>query len=374
MIKQYGVAVICIFIFILFFFNRAVGQNDVGKIRCICLDAGHGGKDPGALGVKTYEKHIVLDVVRKLGKMIEINYPDIKIVYTRDKDVFIDLKIRTKMANDAKADLFISVHANSVAKNKGVKGVETFVLGSNSSEQNLRVAMKENSVIRYEDDYSVKYAGFDPSKAESYIIFNLIQNMHLEKSLSVASMIQKELVKNTQQVDRDVRQAPLWVLKDASMPATLVEIGYISNPDEEHFMMSEAGQEKIVKSIFRGFEAYKNKVEKNSMLLHKGDEKTVAASVNEVVPSAREGLFYAIQVASGRERIKNLNSFELEDEVKEIQTGDRYRYYVGDSENYEEVRENLAKVKKNIRDCFIIAIQDGNLISVGEARTLERKK
>lgn len=374
MIKRYGVAVICIFIFILFFFNRVVGQNDVGKIRCICLDAGHGGKDPGALGVKTYEKHIVLDVVRKLGKMIEKNYPDIKIVYTRDKDVFIDLKIRTKMANDAKADLFISVHANSVAKNKGVKGVETFVLGSNSSEQNLRVAMKENSVIRYEDDYSVKYAGFDPSKAESYIIFNLIQNMHLEKSLSVASMIQKELVKNTQQVDRDVRQAPLWVLKDASMPATLVEIGYISNSDEEHFMMSEAGQEKIVKSIFRGFEAYKNKVEKNSMLLHKGDEKTVPVSDNEVMPSAGEGLFYAIQIASGRERIKNLNSFELEDEVKEIRTGDRYRYYVGDSENYEEVRENLAKVKKNIQDCFIIAIQDGNLISVGEARILERKK
>lgn len=374
MIKQYGVAVICIFIFILFPFNGVVGQNDAGKIRCICLDAGHGGKDPGALGAKTYEKHIVLDVVRKLGEMIEKKYPDIKIVYTRDKDVFIDLKIRTKMANDAKADLFISVHANSVGKNKGVKGVETFVLGSNSSEQNLRVAMKENSVIRYEDDYSVKYAGFDPSKPESYIIFNLIQNMHLEKSLSVASMIQKELVTNTQQIDRDVRQAPLWVLKDASMPATLVEIGYISNPDEERFMMSEAGQEKIVRSIFRGFEAYKNKVEKNSVLLHKGDEKSARVSSNEMMSSVKDGLFYAVQIASGKERIKNLKSFELEDEVKEIQTGDRYRYYVGDSENYEEVKENLAKVKKNIQDCFIIAIQDGNLISVGEARALERKK
>ena len=375
MIKQYGVAVICLFFFILFSFNQAAGQTDVGKIKCICIDAGHGGKDPGAVGAKTYEKHIVLDVALKLGEMIRKEYPDIKVIYTRDKDFFVDLKVRTKIANDNKADLFISVHANSV-DNKGVKGIETFVLGSNSSEQNLKVAMKENAVIKYEADYSVKYAGFDPNKAESYIIFNLIQNMHLEKSLEIASYVQTEMVKSTKKIDREVRQAPLWVLKDASMPSILIELGFISNPEEERFMMSDEGQEKLVNSIFRGFETYKKKVEKNSIMLHKEDKKeqVVAESSAPKDEPVREGLFYAVQIASAKDRISGTRSWGIEEEVKELQTEGRYRYYVGDTEDYDEVKQNLNRIKKSISDCFIIAVHEGSLIPVGEARNLGKKK
>lgn len=374
MIKQYGVAVICFFFFILFSFNKAAGQMDVGKIKCICIDAGHGGKDPGAIGAKTYEKHIVLDVVLKLGEMIRKEYPDIKVIYTRDKDFFVDLKMRTKIANDNKADLFISIHANSI-DNKVVKGIETFVLGSNSSEQNLKVAMKENAVIKYEADYSVKYAGFDPNKAESYIIFNLIQNMHLEKSLEIASYVQTEMVKSTKKVDREVRQAPLWVLKDASMPSILIELGFISNPEEERFMLSDEGQEKLVNSIFRGFQTYKKKVEKNSVMLHKDDKKEQATVVSAVKDEpVKEGLFYAVQIASAKDRIDATRSWGIEEEVKELQADGRYRYYVGDSEDYDEVKQNLNRVKKSINDCFIIAVHKGSLISVSEARSLEKKK
>ena len=200
MIIKYGVTIISMFIFILVSIHQAEGQNESGELKCVFLDAGHGGKDPGAIGLKTYEKHIVLPIVLKLGKMIEENYPDVKVVYSRQKDVAVDLKVRTKMANTCKADLFISVHANAVA-NRTVSGLETYILGTNDSEHNLQVAMKENSVIRYEDNYDTEYAGFDPSRAESYIMFNFLRNMHLDQSLDIASAIQKNLVKITQRKD-----------------------------------------------------------------------------------------------------------------------------------------------------------------------------
>lgn len=414
MIIRYGVTIMCLFIFILFSFNDVVGQKDVGKIKCVCLDAGHGGKDPGALGAKTYEKHIALGVVLKLGKLIKENYPDVKVIYIRSTDVFLELAERTRIANSNKADLFISVHTNAFT-NKGIKGVETYVLGSNSSEHNLRVAMKENSVIRYEEDYSAKYAGFDPSRAESYIIFNLIKSMHIEHSIDIASAIQKELVKNTQQIDRDVRQGPLWVLKDVAMPSALVEIGYISNLEEERFMMTESGQEKIAKSIFRGFQTYKNKIEKGVVLQLDKDreeeqpepeEREIAKKENEKkqikpqpdavvkVPdrkqekidakvlerplqneietqNAKKGLFYAVQIASATAKIKNPSSLCSGERVNELYTGGRYRYYVVSSENFDTVKKNLQKIKNKVHDCFIIAVHKGNIIPVAEARKLE---
>lgn len=404
MIIRYGVTIVCIFIFILFSFNDVVGQKEVGKIKVVCLDAGHGGKDPGALGAKTYEKHIVLAVVLKLGKLIEENYPDVKVIYVRSTDVFLELAERTKIANNNKADLFISIHTNAFT-NKTIKGVETYVLGTNSSEHNLRVAMKENSVIHYEDDYSVKYAGFDPSRTESYIIFNLIKSMHIEHSINLASAIQKELVKNTLQVDRDVRQGPLWVLKDVAMPSTLVEIGYISNAEEERFMMTAAGQEKIAKSIFRGFQTYKNKIEKKAVVQLEDDrveepvpeEKAVAKNENDKEQAKRpagkqkidsktlekpseseikskntkNGPFYAVQVASAPTRISNPSRLCSGEKVFELHSGGRYRYYVVASENFDEVKKNLQKIKNKVHDCFIIAVHKGNMIPVAEARKLE---
>lgn len=408
MIIKYGVAVISIFIFILFSIHRAEGQNESGELKCVFLDAGHGGKDPGAVGAKTYEKHIVLPIVLKLGKMIKENYPDVKVVYSRQKDVPVDLRVRTRMANDCKADLFISVHANAV-DNKSVSGLETYILGTNDSEHNLKVAMKENSVIRYEDNYDKEYAGFDPSRAESYIMFNFLRNMHLDQSLDIAAMIQKNLVKFTQRKDREVRQGPLWVLKDVAMPSTLVEVGYISNPAEEIFMMSAAGQDKIVKAIFKGFQEYKTKVdriakEKQMAIAKKegetGKEKAAPATqpakkpeqANAKKPESQQAKpvrldkpqqaeignntagirpFYAIQVASASAKIQNMSRLCTGEKVYELYSGGRYRYYVVRSENYEAVKKNLQKIKNKVRDCFIIAVHKGKVIPVAEARKLK---
>lgn len=382
MIIKYGVTGILLFLLTILSVNISVGQADLGKIRCICIDAGHGGRDPGAIGSKVYEKNVVLAVALKLGKLIEKTYPDIKVVYIRDKDVFVELSERTRIANHHKADLFISVHANALdikkyPKNKYVRGIETFILGTNNSQHNLQVAMKENSVIHYEDDYSVKYEGFDPSRVESYIMFNMLRNMHLDKSLTLASLVQQELVKTTQHVDRDVRQGPLWVLKDVAMPSILVEIGYITNPDEERYMMSVSGQAKIAQGIFEGFRKYKAKVEKKVSVQPEQVTENKAVSLKNT-PTAGNGTkfdtpVYAIQVASVPDRVKNSASLCPGRKVCEINGGGRFRYYVAESNDLQKVKEELSGVRKKVKDCFIIAIYNNKVISVAEARKLEKK-
>ena len=344
--------------------NLAIGQQDIGKIKCVCIDAGHGGKDPGALGAKSREKNIVLAIALKLGKQIEKSYPDIKVVYVREKDEFVDLKERTRIANKSQADLFISIHANSldikrVPKNKSIKGIETFVLGTNNSEHNLQVAMLENAVIHYEDDYSLKYQGFDPSRAESYIMFSMLRNLHLDKSLILAAMIQEEVIASTQRVDREVRQGPFWVLKDVAMPAVLVEVGYMSNAEDERFLMSETGRAKIVNGIFKGFQTYKEKV-----------EKKIAINQNalETKENTKPLPVFAIQVASAVKPIKNTTSICDGYQVRELNTGGRYRYYVAESSNLDVVKNQLKSIREKVNDCFIIAIYEGQLISVAEAK------
>lgn len=378
MIIRYGVAGILLFILTLLSVNISLGQTDVGKLKCICIDAGHGGKDPGAIGVKTYEKHIVLEIALKLGELIKKEYPDIKVVFTRDKDVFIDLDKRGRIANENKADLFVSVHINSNVATSA-RGLETYVLGLHRSRENMQVAMKENSVIKYEKDYTVKYAGFDPNRAESYIIFSLMQNLYLEKSLRLAGFVQEEMVEQTRRIDRGVRQAGYLVLKDAAMPAILVEAGFISNPEEERYLSTQTGQNKIAASIFNAIGKYKINVEKNNNLLHKSAEEIVEKEPEEARPMVAEGeiedgLFYAIQVASAGARVKDTSGLCKGEAVCELSSEGRYRYYVAQSEDWNEVRRNLQKIKDKVRDCFIIAVHKGKMISVAEARKLENGK
>lgn len=373
MIIRCGITGILVMFLIACSMRISVAQSDLGKIKCVCIDAGHGGKDPGAVGSKVYEKNVVLSIALKLGKKIKETYPDIKVVYVRDKDVFVDLRDRSRIANENKADLFISIHANSLEVkghpgNRNIKGVETYVLGTNSSEHNLQVAMKENSVIHYEDDYSVKYAGFDPNRVESYILFNMIRNLHLENSVNLATEIQSEVIKTTRQRDRGVRQGPLWVLKDVAMPAVLVEVGFITNVEDERFMMSSAGQEKLVKSIFAGFDRYKAKLEAKTVIPQKqlggkqGDASVVVGKERPV---------YAVQIASTSSSIKDCAALCRDEHVKELCVDGRYRYYVGESEDWKQAQENLNRIKGKVKDCFLIAIYKGNLISVGEAQKLK---
>ncbi|MDR2131523.1 MAG: N-acetylmuramoyl-L-alanine amidase [Odoribacteraceae bacterium] len=339
------------------------GQTRVEKISCICIDPGHGGEDPGARNGKVKEKDITLDIALRLGKLIQQAYPDMKIVYTRTKDVAVALKTRGEMANKAKAQLFISIHVNSV-KSAAPKGVEVYVLGLHVSEASLQVAMRENGAIRYEADYSVKYSGFNPDEMESYIIFNHLVNTFLSNSMAFAGPIHDELVKALGMERRGVKQAGFLVLKDVAMPAVLVETGFISNASDLKKLTSDTGKAKMARSIFNAFVTYKDELERNSVVIQRVQEKH----------DEPWELVYAVQVASARSRITDLKRFKLQEPVEELKIADRYRYYVCKCTSYAEAVAFQRKIRKSVKDCFIIAFHEGKLIPVAKAKEIENER
>lgn len=223
----------------------------------LVIDAGHGGKDPGAISKIGKEKNINLAVALAFGKLVEQNCKDVKVVYTRKMDVFVELNERANIANRAKADLFISIHTNSTAAKVGPRGTETYTLGMHRAAENLAVAKRENSVITLENDYKQKYEGFDPNSSESYIIFELIQDKNMESSVNLAALIQKQFRTTAGRVDKGVHQAGFLVLRATSMPSVLIELGYINNPSEASYLTSTAGVNALAKSIYNAFVAYK---------------------------------------------------------------------------------------------------------------------
>lgn len=233
----------------------AVAQK---KSFTIVIDPGHGGKDAGAVGKLTQEKTINLNVALALGQLIEQNHKDVKVVYTRKTDVFIPLDQRARIANTAKADLFLSIHTNAVAGNSTVRGTETYTLGMHRAKDNLEVAKRENSVILHEQNYKTNYAGFDPSKAESYIIFELMQDQFMKQSVDFARKIQGQYANTAQRKNKGVHQAGFLVLRATSMPSVLTELGFISTPDEEAFLHSADGVKKLAQSLYKAFVQYKN--------------------------------------------------------------------------------------------------------------------
>ena len=276
-----------------FAFKPGKGKGKIGTIKTIVIDAGHGGKDPGCNGVSAKEKDVSLSVALKLGKLIEENMKDVKVIYTRTTDVFVELEDRAQIANKAKADLFISIHCNAAGKvvkyrdpktkkmrvkmrkNKKGKfvpvettnplpfGSETYVMGLKNEEGKMRVATRENSVIYLEDDYEKKYEGFDPDSEESYIIMSNYTSAYVIQSANLGLKIQDEYAKKAGRVDKGVHRQSIWVLWRTAMPSILTEIGYLTNPLEEEFLASEKGQDYISKSIFRGLRKYKDELEGN---------------------------------------------------------------------------------------------------------------
>lgn len=260
-------------------------------IRIIVIDPGHGGKDPGCSGAHHNEKEVALAVSLKLGKLLEENFKDVKVIYTRTTDVFVELEDRAQIANRAKADLFISIHCNAAGKpvmitdpktgkkrpktykNKKGKlvvvekpnpvpfGTETYVMGLKNEEGKMKVATRENSAIFYEEDYEKKYGGFDPESEESYIIMSNYTSAYVIQSASLAMKIQEEYTKKAGRIDKGVHRQSIWVLWRTSMPSILTELGYLTNPLEETFLASEKGQEYLAKAIFRGVRRYKDEVE-----------------------------------------------------------------------------------------------------------------
>ena len=228
----------------------------------LVLDPGHGGKDYGCRGRKACEKDIVLDVARRLADMMEQEYPEdsLKVVFTRDDDRFISLQKRASIANEAGGDFFVSIHVNSVDRRtrgrEKIHGASVYTVGLHKSESNLEVAMRENSVIELEEDYSATYQGFDPNSSESYIIFELSQNRHLRQSLEMASLMQGSLVDYAGRADKGVRQAGFWVLWATSMPSVLVELDFICNPAAEKFLSSAEGREKCARALSQAIASY----------------------------------------------------------------------------------------------------------------------
>lgn len=236
----------------------------------VCIDAGHGGHDTGCIGGKAKEKDVALGIALKLGKYIEDHFPEVKVIYTRKTDVFVELHERAAIANNAKADLFICIHCNSACYrdkkkrkdvcNEETNGVETWVMGLHKSEANLEVSKRENEVVLLEKDYTKKYDGFDPNSPEANIIFSLYQNAYLDQSLRMASLVQGEVAKKGRE-ERGVKQAGFLVLFKTYMPSVLIETGFLTNPTEAKFLTSEKGQDAMAHSVFNAFKSYKSSVE-----------------------------------------------------------------------------------------------------------------
>lgn len=353
----------------------------------VVIDPGHGGKDFGARGVKAAEKDIVLSVGKILGDKIASHYPKdkVKVVFTRDTDHFVTLQGRADIANKAKGNLFISIHANSVDKrNKNrnsINGTSVYTLGVDRTAKNLAVAQRENSVMVLESDYTTRYQGFDPSSAESYIIFELEQNRHMEQSLGFASMAQRELINTAKRANRKVRQAGFWVLHATSMPAVLVELDFICNPTEEKFMDSKSGQEKLASALFNAFRAYKTAYDSSGGYVSSGyseseneeifdipmEEADNTESSSEALSHEAESvaeqnenpeITYCVQFATSKKLLKE-GSRELKGvkNVEHYYEGGLYKYISGRSDNMSGARAVLKKIKPLFPDAFIIKMR-----------------
>ena len=253
-------------LFFLILTGSLYAQSSDTGLHTVVIDPGHGGKDPGAPGRLEYEKSVVLSVALRLGFMIETFFPDVKVVYTRNRDYFVGLSERSNIANLAKADLFISIHANG-SENRATIGCETYIMGLHVTKENLEVAMRENSVINLETDRS-EYEGFDPSDIASYIVFQLMQNAYLEQSFKMASYIQEEFGKDGPvRENRGVKQAGYWVLYKTAAPSVLVELGFMSNISEEHILIDPDNHQQFAECIFRAFKRYKASVDAQAIPL-----------------------------------------------------------------------------------------------------------
>ncbi len=329
----------------------------------VVIDPGHGGKDPGAVGASSKEKDIVLSVGLKLGKLIESNHADVNVIYTRKDDRFVELNRRAGIANKAHADLFVSLHCNALDRRKtSPQGVETFVLGLHRSKDNLDVAKAENSVIMYEEDYSVKYEGFNPNEPESYIIFEFMANEFLDRGVYFASMVQNQLVANSRRINRNVRQAGFLVLREVAMPSILVELGYISNKEEEKYMKSESGQTSLAASIYNGFKEYKREYDKKSHVFTNGGARPQSQASQ---PSSAEvtGKEYRIQFLTSSRKYENGASvFKGLNPVDYYTDGKTYKYTYGRTTNPEESRQLLRRVRQNFKDAFIIEFENGERV------------
>lgn len=330
----------------------------------LVIDPGHGGKDSGAVGKKGKEKNINLAVSKYVGDYIAAKHPDIKIVFTRKTDVFIGLDDRANIANKANANLFISIHTNSVANKSSVSGAEVYTFGISRTAENLEAAKRENAVIMLEDNYEQKYEGFDPNSDESYIIFEFMQNKFVEQSIDFASLVQNELVKTAGRKDRGVRQAAYLVLRKSTMPRILVELDFISNAAAEEYLLSEAGQKKLARAISNAFSEYKKNFDKKNNSAEtapKQDSVKQQPTDSETTqPAATSGRVYKVQIIASAKKLtkKELNGYDADYYYE----NKLYKYTVGESSDWNEINELQKKVTKDFKTAFIVTFENGKKV------------
>lgn len=404
MIKRYTILIL----FALLSFGESAGLSlfaQAGKF-VVVIDAGHGGHDPGAIGSITKEKHINLNIALKLGQKIEKGCPGVKVIYTRKRDVFIPLDRRAQIANDAKADLFISIHTNALPKGRIAQGASTWTLGLARSQANLDVAKRENSVILYEDDYKTRYAGFNPNSAESYIIFEFMQDRYMSQSVKLASLVQKKLKSVSRRIDKGVHQAGFLVLKASAMPSILVEVGFITTPAEERFLNSSEGVEKMAEGIYQAFIAYrsgqgtadKEPESSNAAAGQKSEgadtERNAKADADTAEVREQAGTAGAEQPArkekSGTEeqivfkvqfmtsmRILPKNDRRLRglENVEYFRENGIYKYTCGATTDYNRALRTRRNILPRFKDAFIIAFRGEQKMNINEAiRCFKKKK
>jgi len=340
-------------------------------IRTVVIDAGHGGRDPGAVGKYGKEKDIALAIAMKVGQYIEENIPDVKVIYTRKSDVFVELHERAQIANDAEADLFVSIHVNALHK-PDVQGTLTLVLGQHRADENFDVAVRENSVILLEEDYEITYEGFDPRSTESYIMFSVMQKTYFNQSIQFGDYVQDQFRERASRKDLGVREQGLLVLARTSMPGVLVETGFISNLEEEKYLLTQYGQEIIASAIYRGFREYKEEIDRKSNLTvvvtdeTAGNDESLSENVTDVLKSNQ--IVFSIQLASSKNKIAtDPSSFKGYEQVEVIQDGRWFKYLLGREIDYYNALEKCKTVKSDYPDAFVVASKAGRIIPLSEA-------
>lgn len=340
----------------------AYGQ-DGSYVSKVVIDAGHGGKDPGALGRRSKEKDIALAIALKTGNYINQHIDDVEVIYTRATDKFVELHKRADIANSNDADLFISIHCNANRSSQPY-GSETYVMGLHKSKENLEVAKKENAAILLEENYREEYDGFDPNSDEGYISLSILQNAHLDQSIEMADLVQSQFRERVGLKDRSVRQAGFLVLYQTTMPGILVETGFLSNEKDEAFLLTEKGQSYIASAIFRAFREYKNKMEKNLP-----PKKATVSSNKQQKEKSTPEVYFSVQIATSP-KPKEITKKHFADpaNVQEYRHNGMYKYTFGKTDSLDEARKMQRKLRrKGHKGAFVVAFNDDKRISVSEA-------
>jgi len=321
----------------------------------VVIDAGHGGKDAGAVGRKgVLEKNLNLDVSIRLASKIRTQYPEVRVLLTRSSDVFLPLQSRADFVNKNNADLFICIHTNA-AESRSAQGTEVFILGTDKMDQNLDVAMRENAVIKLEADYQTAYQGFDPNSVESYIMFELMQNRYIDQSLQFASLVQNEFTNTLHRADRGVRQAAFWVLLKSACPSVLVEMGFVSNADEEQYLKSDQGKREIADAIFSAFCNYYKPGSVRTDTIAQPAQPDLQPATSNLPPAQLAEECWKVQIFVSRTELpkgdpnfKGLTSYTYK------KAGGWYKYMTGDCCSHDEALQLREQLKAKFPDCFIV--------------------